>query len=259
MQTYPDFLDDLSQWKDRTQAAATTSLSIVQIALLRDVIEGGPDKFQHYTSAVVVLSVCLGLEVLSGILLITLYILRSKSRMLSDSTARRHQAAKKQHLTVAAEVSEVDSGDGSRGRFARDVLYEHDIEDLLDDPSVLDEELRKFPRQCCGLYKPTLEILLTETIELFDRKIAATRLRHVALPDDISIEAERELQNLLSKKGILTEYLTNMNSRSAYNKIVKLQTVITYLFYILSLLNIFVAVFGVNQYDSPVNINTTCT
>lgn len=55
--------DELTQSKDRGQFAAQTAMSVVQIALLKEVVDRGPENNDYYIISLVLISVSLGLQV----------------------------------------------------------------------------------------------------------------------------------------------------------------------------------------------------
>ena len=55
--------DALTLSKDRGQFAANTAMSIIQIALLKEVIENGPEHNRYYTFSLVIIATSLVLQV----------------------------------------------------------------------------------------------------------------------------------------------------------------------------------------------------
>ena len=81
--------ETLSNAKDRAQMTATGAMSIVQVALLREVIDSGPEGNKYYTAAVVLISLSLALQIINGMINIfianaTCYYTRYKVRQEGD-------------------------------------------------------------------------------------------------------------------------------------------------------------------------------
>lgn len=219
-QSGSDYEDDLTQWKDRTQAAATTSLSLVQVALLRDVLNGGPDIYRHYISTVTILAVCIALEIVSGFLIITLYMLKSRARALTS-------------INVVQKSTDEDAVDGD---------MEHNLEDNITTSGRF---MRNIYNIACCRCRPGLEDLLQEAIQrkyLQELRLNLKYPNHSDLPD-----VRNDLVLLRKRRHIMVKFLMQVKMRTTNHIIVRLQTAITYIFYILSLFNIFVVIFGVSK------------
>ena len=107
--------DGLTQSKDKAQFAATTAMSVVNVALLRDIIGQGPGKNDYYYFSVVLISLAIFLQFLAGILTLVVsskltqtrkyapYVLRTKRKSCccpSGSTEKRSRR------TPSIEVTE---------------------------------------------------------------------------------------------------------------------------------------------------------
>ena len=223
-----DYSDDLTQWKDRTQAAATTSLSLVQVALLRDVINGGEDTYRHYVATVTILAICIILEIISGFLIITLYMLKSRAQALTNLDSlqvRRQQGA--------------DEPDGGQ------TGVEYDIEDNLTASGRIIRNINSLDLSCCGCYKPGIEDILRDAIRRkYLQELRLTlRYPHYNDLDDV----RNDLDLLRRRRRIMQKFLTQIKMNSSHQIIIRLQSIITYIFFILSIFNIFVVIFGVSR------------
>ena len=69
--------DNLSQAKDRAQLTATTAMSTVHVALLKAILDQGPESNNYYTISIVLIVLSLILQVFAGLLSLLISKIRS--------------------------------------------------------------------------------------------------------------------------------------------------------------------------------------
>ena len=69
--------DKLSQAKDRAQLTATTAMSTVHVALLKAILDQGPESNKYYTISIVLITLSLVLQVFAGLLSLVIAHMRS--------------------------------------------------------------------------------------------------------------------------------------------------------------------------------------
>ncbi len=255
--------DDLSQWKDRSQTAATTALSIIQVALLRDMIDGGREKYKYYDLALTLLIICIILEFSSGLLLVTIYMLRSKIRKLGEISDYVMQKRKTGLIgkAVCANNNNMDDTDGPKLTYLNENNAHIVLSEALLEPKTNDHWYHKLSA-CCepnledklfSAYKSIYFLELKAGMELVKAKSDYGILSMRPLTD----EEIQETNNLPEVSTVLRRYHAlrkqgtlvlnsafEIRKRKGFRQIITVQSTVTYTFYLLSILNIFVIVFG---------------
>ena len=69
--------DELTQAKDRAQLTATTAMSTVHVALLKAILDQGPESNKYYTVSIILISISLVLQVIAGLLSLVIAQIKS--------------------------------------------------------------------------------------------------------------------------------------------------------------------------------------
>ncbi len=111
--------DQLTQSKDKAQLAATTAMSVVNVALLRDILDQGPDRNHYYYFSAVLICVAIFLQVLAGMLTLWVsskltqarkyasYVIRTRRK--SCCCPSQSTEARSRRMTASMEVTEAKS------------------------------------------------------------------------------------------------------------------------------------------------------
>jgi len=93
--------NDQMESKDRAQSGATSTLAITQVSLLKSILDGGPGQYTYYTTALVLVCLTLALTTMAGLLMVLMYIL--KSRLTKQTKSLSSSSVKGWHLDESGE------------------------------------------------------------------------------------------------------------------------------------------------------------
>ena len=70
-------MDNIAQAKDRAQLTATGAMSVIHVALLKEVLDEGKDKIRYFSVIISLICISLALQIMAGILALVVSHLRS--------------------------------------------------------------------------------------------------------------------------------------------------------------------------------------
>ena len=228
------------------------------MGLLKDILDGGPAKYSYYKSSLALVSICLILEIISGFLIASLYILKSK---LSKIAPVMENTAKK--IRTQQDVDGKENCD------------EVSIKSLLTSVSFVRNDTATLERQLTSAYKlcyaqellSALKLAQDHSILCLKNNISSSRnvvsetnnditdngVTHIdSAPIDMESLSKtiQTLRTARKREAILLEAISMVRKLNTYDYLLFLQTALTYIFLALTFLNVFLVTFAVPRPDA---------
>ncbi len=210
-------VDNLAQAKDRAQLTATGAMSVVHVALLKEVLDKGKDNMRYFTVAISLICISLALQILAGILALVVSHLRSYyakykddliedmfenlccCRTVSNRAASSRKIARARHLTLGEDV--IDGTELAERNVASDDEAKRQNEE--------DEPLAAAASQlwCCGCACGRNRVLSNyeyDVLEMYDEWGAEhTEMELLAAEADVQVP-------YLSGQFVLSDFATQI-------------------------------------------------
>ncbi len=134
--------DMLASSKDRAQLTAATAMSVANVALLRELLDKGPERNPYYTVAISLVSASLALQIVAGLLsLMVANILKYAKKYESNPCRDVRENICPCYCVEARREEKKDSTESRRSM-------------KKDDPKICDEEMARpykgLGGACCG-------------------------------------------------------------------------------------------------------------
>lgn len=151
-------MDNLAQAKDRAQLTATGAMSVVHVALLKEVLDKGKDNMRYFSVTISLICISLALQIVAGILALVVSHLRSyyakyKDDLIEDMFENlcccsmvSNRASSSRKIARARLMSFGDTVDGEA--IAMDSTATDNKKDRQDG----DHEASTTRLKCCGCF-----------------------------------------------------------------------------------------------------------
>ena len=221
-----DHEDQVSMWKDHSQTASTTSLSIVQVALLKTVLDLDPDQVEHYYVTLTFIIINIILSVTSAALVLVLYVIRyNLSKMV------RCMDVQNQNQMIKMETKNEDTEANVTE------IEEQAAETVSQEVSNTKPPVRSFSEFYSNLcmQEMALQMVLSDLLEDGDESEDYQKRLSSVLKRLRSVKRQRSLVRSKTVKQ-------KQESHRTYTAVI--QTVITLMMFLSTICNMFIVVFG---------------
>ena len=221
-------------WKDHSQTACTTSLSIVQVALLKTVLDLGPDESEHYYVTLTFIIINIILSVMSGVLVLVLYVIRyNLSKMIRClDVQNQDQVMLIEAMNVYPETEADVEG--------TDVQETQETQDIRSQSQTASGK-----KSLAGLYSEFYSNLCIQELAL------QMVLSDLLEDDDESEEYQKKLTGVLRRLRAIKRQRSLVRSKAVKQKqeshrtyTALIQTAITLMMFLSTITNMFVVIFG---------------
>ena len=189
-------MDNLAQAKDRAQLTATGAMSVVHVALLKEVLDRGQDNMRYFSVTLSLIIISLALQIIAGIFALVVSHLRSYYAKYKDDLIEDMF----ENLCCCSVISNRPSSSRkiakARLNYGNDVVdgmavVDGTVTESMKDRQEVDDEATTTRFKCCGCYcdgNRTLSNYEYDILEMYDEWGAEhTEMELLAAEADVQV------------------------------------------------------------------------
>ena len=224
---------------------------ILQVGILKDILDGGPERYSYYNTGLALVSICLILEIICGFLIVPIYVMKSQLSRISPM--------KKASRNIYVQRGSRDNEKSS------DITVESLLTSIYfvrNDTAALEQKLASAYRLCYAEELLSVLKLAEEHAIICSKRDKPSSLKAVIeRANDVTTKTEthaditpidmenlsKTLQNVCTarKQGeIILRAINMVRKQHCYDCLLYIQTALTYIFLVLTFLNVFLITFA---------------
>ena len=224
----------------------------LQVGILKDLLDGGPERYSYYNTGLALVALCLILEIMSGFLIVSIYVMKSRlyrvSPMMENMTRKiwaqqgSHGIETSSDVTVESLLASVSFVRNDTARLEQTLSSAYRLcyaEELFTVLKLAQEHaILCSKRHKCPIFKAAIgsDVDVTTIVEA-----------HASITPMDMESLSKTLGNMCTarKRGeILLRAVHMVRKQNTYDCLLYIQTALTYIFLVLTFLNVFLITFA---------------